>query len=65
MRDFLEAVLDSENWKPNLTQISEQVGKTIPTIRKRISRMRADCKLRITVKDLSDSEAKLIKEEKE
>ncbi len=56
-RKFIEAVTDEENWKPNLTIISEQTGLASSTVKDRIQKMLSSGTLVVKVDNVSELEA--------
>ena len=62
-RDFILSALDPENWRPNITQISRETGVATSTIKRRIETMRKKGTLAVVVKEYTDSEAMLRKQE--
>jgi DNA-binding MarR family transcriptional regulator len=56
-RDFIQAALDPENWRPNLSQMSEETGLAISTIKRKIESMKEKGTLEVVINEYAESEA--------
>lgn len=56
-KDFIEALLDPDNWKPNLSDISEQTGLARSTVRRKFQTMQDKGTIEVHVVEYAESEA--------
>lgn len=64
-REFLEAIMDPNNWRPNLTKIATETGLAVSTVSDRINSRLNSCLLEVHVVEFTESEAKRKREEME
>lgn len=56
-KEFIEALMDPDNWKPNLSQIAEQTGKTISTVSEQYKVRKNKGLIKLTIESVSEADA--------
>ena len=62
MREKIEAITDPNNWRPNISKIAEETGKSIKTIKAYYDNLRAKGMLKIEITNISEIDALLNKQ---
>lgn len=64
-KDLIEAILDPENWRPNITRIAEQTELSQSTVSEAIKRRMEQKQIMVEIRNLSEAEALAKRKEEE
>jgi len=56
-KELIEAIMDPNNWKPNITRITEETGLARSTVHEQINKRLSNCEIELTIKALNEAEA--------